>query len=375
MRREFVRLLSALVAALAMAGCAGTSPTRDTAPMSASRPSLLVIAHRGASALRPEHTLEAYALAIELGADMIEPDLVMTRDGVLVARHENELSDTTDVAERPEFANRRSVREVDGKQVEGWFSEDFTLVELKTLHMRERIPQLRSTAFDDRLRIATLAEIIELAACESERRRRLIGLAPEIKHPSHFQRIGLAMEQPLLDALAAHPHTREAPVLIQSFETTNLRRLRDAVPRGGNIRLLQLTGAPDGVPHDLVGTPAPKTYADLLSDEGLRDVARYADAIGSHYQTLAVHASGSRWRSTVIEAAHAAGLDVFAYTFRPENHFIDPRFRDASADPAARNAAGSIAEIRAWLSAGIDGFFADDPGIARQTVDGFTPSR
>ena len=354
-----------------LAACASSGGQKADAVMTSApalTPAPLVIAHRGASALRPEHTMEAYALAIEQGADMIEPDLVMSRDGVLVARHENELSDTTDVAQRPEFAARKARKMIDGEQVEGWFSEDFTLAELKTLRMRERIPHLRSTAFDGQFAIATLDEIIELAAAESAKRGRLIGLAPEIKHPTHFQNIGLAMEQPLLDALSAHPHTRRAPVLIQSFETTNLRELRRAIPRGGNLRLLQLIGGPDNVPFDLKHAGTPHTYAELLRG-GFEDIASYADGIGPPYRMLQLRSEGYGWRSGMVDAAHAAGLDVIVYTFRPENHFIDAPWQDAS-KPAERNPEGSISEIRAYLDAGINGFFADDPALGRQAVDG-----
>lgn len=358
---------------LLVAACSTIPDTLDPSAVTLiAPPHAQVIAHRGASALRPEHTLEAYALAIELGADMIEPDLVMSRDGVLVARHENELSDTTDVASRPEFATRRTVKTIDGKPVEGWFSEDFTLAELKTLRVRERIPQLRSTQYDGRFQIATLDEIIGLLARESAKRGHVIGLAPEIKHPTHFQRIGLAMERPLLETLAAHDYTRTAPVLIQSFETLNLRQMRSAIPRGGNIRLLQLTGAPDSVPHDLAGATPPRTYADLLGTDGLREIATYADAIGPPYRTLQLRRDGNGWRSALVDAAHAAGLQVIVYTFRPENPFIDAPWQD-TARPAARNPEGSIAQIRAYLSAGIDGFFADDPGLGRQAVDGDRP--
>jgi len=174
----------------------------------------VVIGHRGASALLPEHTLAAYARAIADGADYIEPDLVATRDGVLVARHENEIGGTTDVAQRPEFAVRKRRQVIDGETFEGWFTEDFTLAELKTLRARERLPQLRGTGHDGEFQIATLDEIIALAAEQSAREGRIIGLIPEIKHPSHFQRTGLPMEDRLLETLSAHAYTREAPVVI-----------------------------------------------------------------------------------------------------------------------------------------------------------------
>lgn len=325
-----------------------------------------LIAHRGASALRPEHTLAAYALAIEHGADAIEPDLVMTRDGVLVARHENELSDTTDVATRPEFAARRTRREVDGAWVEGWFSEDFTLAELKTLRARERLPQLRSTQWDGQFDVPTFDEIIELAAARSAALGRPIGLVPEIKHPSHFAARGLAMEQPLLDTLAAHAYTRSAPVLVQSFETANLRALHSKLPRGENITLMQLLGAPDLRPYDAVLSGDPMTYAQMASPEGLGCIATYADAIGVPARMLQLQPrDGGGHRSALVEAAHAAGLDVVVYTLRPENGFLDEDFRDGR-DPASRNEAGALRELRACLSVGVDGVFADDPGLARR---------
>jgi glycerophosphoryl diester phosphodiesterase len=325
-----------------------------------------LIAHRGASALRPEHTLAAYVLAIDHGADAIEPDLVMTRDGVLVARHENELSDTTDVAARPAFAARRTRREVDGAWVEGWFCEDFTLAELKTLRARERLPQLRSTQWDGQYDVPTFDEIIELAAARSAALGRSIGLVPEIKHPSHFAARGLAMEQPLLDALAAHAYTHDAPVLIQSFETANLRALHSKLPRGENITLMQLLGAPGQRPYDAVLSGDPMTYAQMASPEGLGRIATYADAIGVPGRMLQLQPrDGGGHRSALVEAAHAAGLDVVVYTLRPENGFLDEAFRDGQ-DPASRNEAGALRELRAYLSAGVDGVFADDPGLARR---------
>jgi len=328
-----------------------------------------LIAHRGASAHRPEHTLAAYALAIEQGADAVEPDLVMTRDGVLVARHENELSDTTDVAQRPEFAARRSAKTVDGARVEGWFSEDFTLAEIKTLRARERLPQLRSTAWDGRFEVATFAEIIALVSARSAALGRTIGLVPEIKHPSHFAALGLAMEQPLLDELAGHDYTRRAPVMIQSFETANLRALRRQLPRGGHVRLLQLLAAPDRSPYDTVLAGAAVTYAQLCTRDGLQGVAAYADAIGPAYRMLQIEPrDGGGYRSALVEAAHAAGLQVVAYTFRPENTFLEARFRSADG-PAARSEAGAVQELRAYASTGVDGVFADDPALARRALD------
>ena len=329
-----------------------------------------LIAHRGASALRPEHTLAAYALAIEHGADAIEPDLVMTRDGVLVARHENELSDTTDVASRPAFAARRTRKAIDGAWVEGWFSEDFSLAELKTLRAAERLPQLRSTEWDGQFDIPTFEEIIALVAAESARHGRVVGLVPEIKHPSYFAGLGLAMEAPLLKALAAHECTRTAPVIIQSFETANLRALRAKLPRGGHVRLLQLLGAPDAAPFDTVQAGAPRTYVQLAT-EGLREIATYADAIGYHFNALqlAPRDDAPGYRSARVDAAHAAGLQVFAYTFRPENGYLDAGFRN-DGPPEARNEPGALRQLQAYAAAGVDAMFVDDPALGRRALSG-----
>jgi glycerophosphoryl diester phosphodiesterase len=331
----------------------------------------LVIAHRGASAQLPEHTLAAYARAIDDGADYIEPDLVATREGVLVARHENEIGGTTDVAMHPEFATRKRSQVIDGETFEGWFTEDFTLAELKTLRARERLPELRDTSHDGRHQIATLDEIIALVAERAAQSGRAIGLIPEIKHPSHFQRIGLPMELRLLDTLAAHAYTRTAPVVIQSFEQANLRALRDHLgPAQKNIRLLQLLGAPDGQPGDALAAGKPTRYADLMTPAGLKDITRYAEIIGPWTRLLMpVAEDGTLGVSTSLMAdARASGLQVWPYTFRPENHFLPPALREGG-DPRVRSEQGSVGEIRAYLALGIGGFFTDDPALGRRAVD------
>jgi len=331
----------------------------------------LVIAHRGASAHLPEHTLAAYARAIADGADYIEPDLVATRNGVLVARHENEIGGTTDVAQRPEFASRKRSQVIDGETFEGWFTEDFSLAELKTLRARERLSELRDTSHDGRYEIATLDEVIELAAEQAARTGRSIGLIPEIKHPSHFQRIGLPMEQRLLETLAAHAYTREAPVVIQSFEQANLRTLRDHLgPSHRNIRLLQLLGPPDARPGDALAAGKPTRYADLMTPAGLKDIARYAEIIGPWMRLLMpVAEDGTLGNATpLMTDAREVGLQVWPYTFRPENQFLPKALRDGEA-PRTRSEAGSVAEIRAYLALGIGGFFTDDPALGRRAVD------
>jgi len=332
---------------------------------------VLVIGHRGAPALRPEHTLASYARAIADGADFIEPDLVMTKDGVLVARHENEIGGTTDVASHPEFALRRTSRVIDGQVTTGWFTEDFTSAELKTLRARERLPQWRSTQYDGEFEIPTLEEIIELAASSAEAGGRTVGIIPEIKHGSYFAELGLAMENRLLATLAGHAYTRHAPVEIQSFEIGNLRYLRERLGTARpNIRLLQLLGDPAEQPWDVAGAGGALDYARMMTPDGLREVAAYADAIGPHNRAIVPLDAAGRFAAptALVHEAHAAGLEVHTYTFRPENHFL-PRSLWRGDDPASFNEAGSIAEIRACLDAGIDAFFTDAPAIGRNALD------
>ncbi|KRE85801.1 glycerophosphodiester phosphodiesterase [Rhodanobacter sp. Soil772] len=334
---------------------------------------VLVIGHRGASALRPEHTLASYAKAIADGADYIEPDLVMTKDGVLVARHENEIGSTTDVADHPEFAARKTGKTIDGQAVTGWFSEDFSLAELKTLRARERLPKLRSTQYDGQFPLATLDEIIDLVAAESKARGRVIGIIPEIKHGTYFRKIGLPLEDTLLATLAAHDYTRTAPVEIQSFEVGNLKYLRGKLADGthGNIRLLQLLGDAEEQPFDVAAAGGQLDYAQMMTPAGLREIATYADAIGPSIRAIIPlkfnHLLGAPTR--LVHDAHAAGLEVHPYTFRPENYFL-PLDLWQGIDPRNVNEAGSITEIRIYLATGIDAFFTDDPAIGRKALDG-----
>ena len=333
---------------------------------------VLVIGHRGASALRPEHTLASYGKAIADGADFIEPDLVMTRDGVPVARHENEISGTTDVAQHPEFASRKTTKTIDGEKVTGWFTEDFTLVELKTLRARERLPQFRSTAYDGQFQIPTLDEIIDFVATESATQGRVIGIIPEIKHGTYFQKAGLPMEDRVLDILAAHAYTRTAPVEIQSFEIANLRYLRGKLGKDHpNIRLLQLLGDAKEEPYDVVAAGKKLTFAQMMTPAGLRDIAGYADAIGPNIRSIIpLAADGTLGKPTALaHDAHAVKLELHPYTFRPENFFQARNFWKGT-DPKTFNEEGSIAEIRAYLDAGVDAFFTDDPAIGRKALDG-----
>jgi len=338
---------------------------------------VLAIGHRGASALRPEHTLASYGKAIADGADFVEPDLVMTKDGVPVARHENEISGTTDVAAHPEFAARKTTKTVDGEKITGWFTEDFTLAELKTLRARERLPELRSTKYDGEFQIPTLDEIIDFVAAESAVIGHPVGIIPEIKHGTYFQKLGLPMEDKVLAILAAHSYTQTAPVEIQSFEIANLRYLRGKLGGMGskngrpNIRLLQLLGDPKEQTYDVTVAGGRLTFADMMKPAGLRDIAAYADAIGPNIRAIIPLApDGTLGHPTaLVHDAHAVGLELHPYTFRPENNFQAKNFWQGS-DPKTFNAKGSVAEIRAYLDAGIDAFFTDDPALGRQALDG-----
>ena len=325
----------------------------------------VLIAHRGASGYRPEHTLASYSLAIRQCADVIEPDVVQTKDGVLVARHENEIGGTTDVASRPEFATRKTTKTVDGRTVTGWFTEDFTLAELRTLRAVERLPLVRpdNTRFDGKYPIPTLAEVLDLARHSRTCDGRPVGVAPETKHPSYFASIGLPLEGPLVAALdRAGLNRRNAPVIIQSFETANLRRLNQITP----VQLIQLVDC-SGAPYDLVAAGDPRTYKDLATPAGLQEIKRYADAVGFCKDVMIPRDADGRLLdpTTAVGDAHRAGLTVIGWTFRRENAFLALQYRRGTDPTAVGDLAG---EIRAFLAAGMDGFFTDNPDIGRAVV-------
>jgi glycerophosphoryl diester phosphodiesterase len=302
-----------------------------SAAATAAPPRPIVIAHRGASGHRPEHTLEGYRLAVEMGADFIEPDLVSTKDGVLIARHENEIGGTTDVADR--FPDRKQTKTIDGQSISGWFSEDLTLAEIKTLRARERLP-FRSHAYDGQFQIPTFDEVIALAQQLGASRGRPVGIYPETKHPTYFRGIKLPLEEPLLAALEKKGwNTREAPVFIQSFEQGNLRELRKKT----KVRLVQLAG-----------TPA------LLSDAALKDIATYADGLGPEKRMLIpVNGDGTLGTPTdVVARAHAVGLVVHVWTVRVEKEFL----------PAAYKG-DAVAEFERLRQLGVDGVFTDFPDV------------
>jgi glycerophosphoryl diester phosphodiesterase len=327
----------------------------------------IVIGHRGASGYRPEHTLASYRLAIQLGADYVEPDLVSTKDGVLVARHENEISGTTDVADHAEFAARRTTKTIDGRPVTGWFTEDFTLAELKTLRAKERLPQVRpdNTRYDGRFEIPTLVEVLQLVRAESKRTGRTIGVYPETKHPTYFDSIGLSLEEPLVRTLDRFGLDRtRSKVIIQSFETANLRDL-DTMTR---VPLAQLVDA-SGAPYDLVAAGDPRTYRDLVTPAGLAEIAEYADGVGANKDLVLPRdpATGATTEpSRLVTDAHRRGLVVHVWTVRDENQFMATNFR-RGVNPIAK---GDVhAEVLALLEAGVDGIFADHPDSAVDARD------
>lgn len=326
-----------------------------------------VIAHRGASGYRPEHTLAAYSLAIRQCADVIEPDVVLTKDGVAVSRHENEISGTTDVAERAEFADRRATKTIDGSKVTGWFTEDFTLAELRTLRAVERLPELRtgSAEYDGLYPVPTLDEVLDLARHSRTCSGEPVGVAPEIKHPSYFDGLGLSIEEPLLADLAeAGMDSEGSPVVIQSFETGNLRELADET----DVQLSQLIGC-SGAPYDLRAAGDDRDYADLVTDAGLAEISGYADQVGYCKDVMIRRTADGRLGepSDAIELAHEHGLEVVGWTFRAENNFLPTDLR-SSGDKAEL---GDLdAEIDAFVDAGMDQLFSDHPDLAVRAVTG-----
>jgi glycerophosphoryl diester phosphodiesterase len=338
-----------------------------------SRP--FVIAHRGASGYVPEHTLPGYFIAITQGADYIEPDLVLTRDGALVARHENEIGGTTDVAAHPEFAARKTTKVIDGESLTGWFTEDFTLAELKSLRARERLPALRkaNTRYDGVFEIPSFEEVLALvAAADAQRAAQArerglpapprIGVYPETKHPSHFAKLGLDFDAPMLATLGRFGYSKRSdPICIQSFEVANLKRLRGKT----DLPLVQLMSA-EGQPADFTLAGDPRSYLDMLSDQGLAEIATYADAIGPFKGLIVDYRSQPRRDTGVARRARAAGLGVHVWTLRADNEFL-PADLKSSADAGAL---GDLqAEIAPLLDAGITGFFSDHPDLAVRARD------
>ncbi|BAZ86820.1 glycerophosphodiester phosphodiesterase [Dolichospermum compactum] len=308
----------------------------------------IIIAHRGASGYRPEHTLASYELAIDLGADYIEPDLVITKDGILIARHENEISETSDIANHPEFAHLKTTKIIDNEIKTGWFTEDFTIAEIKTLTAKEPIPQLRpqNLVYDGIFPIPTFTEIIDLAQQKSQETGRKIGIYPETKHPSYFQTIGL----PLEDTLLCNLQKINLPIFIQSFEVSNLKQLSQKT----DLPLVQLINE-TGKPYDFVINHDPRTYTDLLNQKGLKEITEYAQAIGVNKNLLIPRDNHGQLLSptSLIINAHAANLQVHTWTFRNEDFFLP---LDCQANPEK--------EYQLFFNLGVDGVFSDYPDKA-----------
>ncbi|GIE11278.1 glycerophosphoryl diester phosphodiesterase [Paractinoplanes ferrugineus] len=339
------------VAAAAPALVTAAAPAEAHGPRTTSE----VFGHRGASGYRPEHTLASYELAARMGADYLEPDLVSTRDHVLVCRHEPEIGGTTDVASHPEFASRRKTVLLDGVSVTGWFTEDFTLAELKTLRAVERLPAVRqrNTLYNGLFEVPTFQEMLDLRAKLSRELGRDLGVIPETKHPTYFRGLGLELEPALLRTLERNGlNRRGAKVWIQSFEAANLRALRPQA----KVNLVFLTSASGSPFHD------PRTYADYLTPAGLKELSRYVDGIGPDKNQVIPRNPDNTLGAptTLVRDAHAAGLKVIPYTFRAENQFL-PKDYQSGTDPNAYGRA--LDEQITYLNTGIDGLFTDQSDI------------
>ena len=360
-RRAGVPLAGALLALLTVALLMITASAHADAG-SPAKASPIVFGHRGAAGYRPEHTLASYELGARMGADFIEPDLVSTKDGHLVVRHEPEIGGTTNVADHPEFADRKTTKVIDGISYTGWFTDDFTLAELKTLRAKERLPDVRqrNTIYDGRYEIPTLQEVIDLRAKLSKELGRTVGIVPEVKHSSYFKAEGLAIEPKLVKALRDNGLDKAgSPVVVQSFETANLEELNDEI----DVPLVALLDSPTIVPGDVQAAGGTSTFADLATPEGLKGLAAFADWVGPSKTYIIPTDAAGEWKAptTFVADAHAAGLKVVPYTFRNENQFLPPSLR-SSADPNAYGDAFS--EYKAFFDLGVDGVFSDNPDTA-----------
>lgn len=326
----------------------------------------IIIAHRGASGYRPEHTLASYELAIEQNCDFIEPDLVMTKDGHLICRHENDITNTTNVSQKNEFLNRKTIKIIDGEKHEGWFSEDFTLSEIKTLRAIERLPQLRpqNIKYNEQFEIPTFQEVLELRARKSKEKNRNIGVYPETKHPSYFAKNNLFFDDVLIELLSKYSmNTKESPVFIQSFETQNLISLAKKT-KVKLIQLMQEEGGPWNNQNNY-----DKTYKQMASIAGLTEISKYAYGIGPEKTMILPRNNDGKLLapSELINNAHNLGLKLHPWTFRVENYFLPLEFK-SSKEP--QNHGNLIEEIRLFQQLGIDGFFCDFPDIAYQAIHG-----
>jgi len=321
-----------------------------------------IVAHRGTSGYRPEHTLGSYQLALDMGADVIEQDVVPTKDGHLVCRHENDITATTDVGDHPEFAGRKTTKTVDGVSLTGWFTEDFTLAELRTLRAKERIPETRqhNTLYDGRWEVPVFEDVLKWAEKEGKRRGRPVWLHIETKHPTYFRKLGLELEPRLAKLLRKYGRDRaDSPNFVQSFEPSSIRQLSKLVGCPG----VCLLDAPDTQPWDFVEAGDPRTVADLIKPEGLKWMARFAKGIGPVLDLVIPRKEDGSLDepSTLVRDAHAQGLILHPYTMRNENTFLPLEFRRGSDPNAYGDAFGAF---HAYLATGIDGLFSDNADTA-----------
>ena len=369
MMLSFRRLTPALAAVLALASAAPASAHRHPGRHGHDHARVTIYGHRGAAGYRPEHTLASYRLAARMGADYIEPDLVSTKDHQLVARHEPAIGATTDVADHPEFANRRTTKVIDGTTfANDWFTDDFTLAELETLRAKERLPDVRqrNTIYNGRYRIPTFQDVIDVRDQLSRELHRHVGLVPELKHSTYFRNEGLPLEEPFVQTLRRnHIDNAAGKVTVQSFEVSNLKLLNRLLP---GVPLVQLFDAKTLHPGDVLAAHGSLTYGDMATPEGLREVAKYADvASPSKDYIVPRDATGhSQAPTTFVSDAHRAGLQVVAYTFRNENQFLPAELR-SDADPT--HYGNAIQEYQQFFALGVDGVFSDNPDTARIARD------
>lgn len=368
-------VLGAGGAVLGLSGTARAAETRHGGGGGGlkSLPKPTIIGHRGASGYRPEHTLGSYQLALDLGADIVEAgDLVPTKDGHLVCRHEPEIGGTTDVADHPEFADRKKTKSLDGVSTTGWFTEDFTLAELKTLRATERIPANRphNTLYDGRWEIPTFEEVLRWQDEQTRKRGKRVWIYPELKHPTYFRKQGLALEERVAKVLHKHgKDRRNSPLILQSFEPTSIQRLNKLVD---NPLVVLLSGATSR-PWDFVETGDPRTVADLIKPAGLREIASYAQGIGPTLDlVIPKDANGNLTTpTTLVGDAHKVGLILHPYTMRNENPFLPTNFRKGTDADAYGDVFGAY---RTYFATGIDGVFTDNPDTGLLAREDFVNS-
>lgn len=360
-----------------LSACNDENQPEKTKPAEWVEPKIIIVGHRGASALRPEHTLASYQKAMDDGADFIEPDLVSTKDGVLIARHENEISGTTNISALTQFKSRETTKSIDGTQIKGWFTEDFSYNELnQNVKARERIAEYRpqNTQYNDQFSIPTLDQIIDLAENHYKKTGKIIGLYIETKHPTYFQKNGLPMDDALLKTLAQHQYTREvAPIYLQSFEVSNLKYFKQQLALHKTLKhakIIQLLDTPTSSPADFVALGIKQSYLDLAQPTGLKQIASYADGVGPSKIYIFSNTDANS-TTAFIKDAHAVNLKVHPYTLRPENGFL-PNYLRCSAIVTEQCPTGSLKEFERFFKAGVDGVFTDDPALGRKALNSYT---